>query len=136
MLLPWDAFARMLVQGAVIRDSHYVFPDKTVKAKYLLFLTGLLDDNTYAYCLTTSQVGTYDGSFSTYLKASDPALGDDIIIELERIGPVRAIRLKEKYEAGFLDYKGRISEGLLQEALEKIAESPRIAEHLKKLINL
>jgi len=75
MLLPWVRVLQLLQCGTVLYDSQFRFPDGTTKPKWIVLLTGLLENSSYVYCLTTTQLQTYKGSYSTHLACRDEALG-------------------------------------------------------------
>lgn len=120
--------------GSVIIDRAYVFEgDEDTRAKHYIILSNTLIEDSYVYCLTTSKTGTYSGSFAEYIKASDPALGNDIIIELERISLIKISVLQKRYDAGNLVVSKDcvLSPELLTAILERIEDSERIPEYIK-----
>jgi len=86
MHLPWVRLVQLLQCGTVLFDSRFQFSDGSIKPKWIVLLSGLLENHSYAYCLTTTQLQTYKGSYSTHLQCNDPALGGKkVVIELERL---------------------------------------------------
>lgn len=135
MHLPWGRVLELLQCGTVLYDAQFQFPDGSSKPKWIVLLTGLLDDQSYVYCLTTTQLQTYRGSYSTHFECVDPALGGErVVIELERLALVRARALETRYENGILEYKGRLEPVLIDKLLRLIEDSERIPEYLKDLI--
>lgn len=135
MHLPWGRVLKLLRCGTVLYDSRFHFPDGLYKPKWIVLLTGLLDDQSYVYCLTTTQLQTYRGSYSAHLECIDPALGGKrVIIELERLALVPARAMETRYDNGILQYKGQLDPALVEQILGLIEDSERIPEYLKDLI--
>ena len=131
MRIPWTALSKFIEAGAVFRDSNFIFSDGESKPKWFVVLSDKIIDNSYIYCLTTSQVDTYLGSYSTFIKCKDPVFGKDIIIEIERIDVMNINKIKTKYEDGIIEYKGTLEQALLDEIKEEIENSERIEEFFK-----
>ena len=134
MRIPWTALSPFIKAGAVFRDAKYLFSDGESKPKWFVVLSEKIIENSYIYCLTTSQVGTYFGSYSTFIKCQDPVFEKDIIIEIERIYIMDIKKIKAKYENGIIEYKGTLEQTLLEEIKEEIENSGRIEEIFKDWI--
>lgn len=134
MRIPWAALSPFIEAGAVFRDAKYLFPDGESKPKWFVVLSEKVIENSYIYCLTTSQVDTYLGSYSTFIKCKDPVFQKEIIIEIERIYIMDIKKIKAKYENGIIEYKGTLEQTLLEEIKEEIENSERIEEIFKDWI--
>jgi hypothetical protein len=134
MRIPWASLSPFIKAGAVFRDEKYLFTDGGSKPKWFVVLSDKIIENSYIYCLTTSQVDTYLGSYSTFIKCQDPVFGKDIIIEIERIYVMDINKIKAKYENGIIEYKGTLKQTLLEEIKEEIENSERIEEIFKDWI--
>lgn len=129
----WYIAANLIEAGRVLIDKNFEFPDGEYGKKWLLILSDKLIENSYIYCLTTSQHNTYQRSYSDYIVTNDPALGNKtIIIEIERIDLISINLLKRKYQNNVLEIKAKIAPSLMIEILNKIQDSERIANYLKE----
>jgi len=135
MHLPWARLLQLLQCGTVLFDARFQFPDGSTKPKWIVLLSGLLEDQSYAYCLTTTQLQTYEGNYSTHLVCTDPTLGGKkVVIEVERLSLISATILRSRYDEGIVQYKGSLNPALVAKLLELIEESDRIPEYLKDLV--
>jgi len=119
---------------AVLIDYKYKFPDGVCKPKWIILLSDNLPEENIIFTLTTSQVGTYTGSFKDYLivkKTDDECFDKDCIIEIERTDIIDANLILKKCKSNDIIHKGFISEKLFRQILEKIAECYSINNIIK-----
>ena len=120
---------------AVLLDLEFVFPgDEECTPKWIIVLSDNLIEGDIIFTLTTSQAGTYSGSFRHHilvLKIDEPCFEKDCVIEIERTHPADVEKLLEKCKAGKIKHKGYISERLLNLIFNEIAECSTIYEYIK-----
>jgi hypothetical protein len=136
-LQSWDSVRALINAGRVLIDKCFIFPDGNVKPKHILILSDNIVEESYIYCLTTSQTGTYRGSYAEYIECNDLAFGNkQIIIEIERIDIINLKLLEKKYRRKELVIKGKIKQDLLSEIMSRIEESERIPMYYKEWLGL
>jgi len=137
MRLKYSNLKPLLKRGAVLRDAKFVFPDGEVDAKWIVLLTGEVE-NGHIFCLTTSQRGTYKNSIVPHYISKNTAVFDitPSIIETQRIDIVETKTLEAKYNCNDLEYKGCLSSVEIEAISELIYDDKTISEILKQMICL
>jgi|GEM_PF-2453014 hypothetical protein len=133
--LPAELHTFKVRAKAVLLDLDFIFPgDDEVTPKWIIVLSDNLIEGNIIFTLTTSQTGTYSGSFRHHItvkKVDEPCFEKDCIIEIERTHPVDVENILNKCKSGRILHKGFISDNLLRQIFNEIAECPTVYEYIK-----
>ena len=126
--------------GAVLLDLDYIFTgDDVASPKWIVVLSDNLWNENIFFTLTTSQVKTYTDSFRYFLlvkQSDEQCFEKDCIIEIERTQFMNAEIILNKCKSKRIIHKGFISERLLEQIFDEIAECPAVPEYIKNAIGV
>jgi len=135
-IIPAELLYYNIRARSVLLDLDFMFPgDEESSSKWIIVLSDNLIEGDIIFTLTTSQTGTYSGSFRHHIKvksAEEPCFERDCIIEIERTHPADVEKILSKCKSGRIKHKGFISERLLNQIFEEIAECSTIYEYIKE----
>ena len=126
--------------GAVLLDLDYIFSgDEESTPKWIVVLSDNLVNENIIFTLTTSQVKTYTDSFRHFLlvkQSDEQCFEKDCIIEIERTQFINVEKILNKCKSKRIIHKGFISEKLLKQIFNEIAECSDIPEYIKEGIGV